>query len=142
MRCYYHLCFCQEAPLSLKDQDIERGNKKKEMNVIQKTIHGSKWIKNWKKNVGVRQGVKNSKPFIWSKLMSERSFPTKSFFNRFFNSQIEKWIFFCYFQCFPKISELLQKNRNRNLQFFSIKKQFEEIIWVSNWKRMQSRARV
>ena len=113
---------------SLKDQDIERGNKKKEMNAIQKRTQWSEWIKIWKKNVGVRQVVKNSKIIIWSKLMSERSFPTKSFFNRFFNSQIEKWIFFGYFQCFPEISELLQKNRNRNLQFFFHYKK----IWGNN----------
>ena len=31
MGCYYHFCSCQEARPSLTDQDIERGNKKREM---------------------------------------------------------------------------------------------------------------
>ena len=31
MGCYYHFCSCQEARPSLKDQDIERGNKNREM---------------------------------------------------------------------------------------------------------------
>ena len=31
MECYYHFCSCQEARPSLTEQDIERGNKKREM---------------------------------------------------------------------------------------------------------------
>ena len=31
MGCYYHFCSCQEARPFLSDQDIERGNKKREM---------------------------------------------------------------------------------------------------------------
>ena len=31
MGCYYKFCSCQEARPSLTDQDVERGNKKREM---------------------------------------------------------------------------------------------------------------
>ena len=31
MGCFYHFCSCQEARPSLTEQDIERGNKKREM---------------------------------------------------------------------------------------------------------------
>ena len=36
MGCYYHICRCQEARPSLIDQDIERGNKKREMDDMQR----------------------------------------------------------------------------------------------------------
>ena len=31
MGCYFHFCSCQEAHLSLTEQDTERGKKKREM---------------------------------------------------------------------------------------------------------------
>ena len=31
MACFYHYCPCQEAQPSLTEEDIERGNKKREM---------------------------------------------------------------------------------------------------------------
>ena len=31
MECYHHFCFCQELRPSLTEQNIERGNKKREM---------------------------------------------------------------------------------------------------------------
>ena len=31
MGCYYHFCSCQEACLSLTEQDFARGNQKREM---------------------------------------------------------------------------------------------------------------
>ena len=34
MGCSYHFCSCQETHPSLSEQDIERGNKKREMNVL------------------------------------------------------------------------------------------------------------
>ena len=36
MRCFYHYCPCQEARLSLTEEDIECGNKKREMDQIRK----------------------------------------------------------------------------------------------------------
>ena len=74
--------------------------------------------KKLKKNVGVRQGVKNSKPFIWSKLMSERSFPTKSFFNKFFNSQIEKRIFFWLFSVFSRNFRIVAEESQSKFAIF------------------------
>ena len=98
--------------------------------------------KNWKKNVGVRQGVKNQNQ-LFGQNWCQNAVSQQSLFSTDSSiAKLKNGSFFGYFQCFPEISELLQKNRNRNLQFFSIKKQFEEIIWVSNWKRMQSRTRV
>ena len=36
MGCFYHFCECQEARSSLSEKDIERGNKKREMNQMRK----------------------------------------------------------------------------------------------------------
>ena len=36
MGCFYHYCPCQEARLSLTEEDIERGNKKREMDQMRK----------------------------------------------------------------------------------------------------------
>ena len=36
MGCFYHYCSCQEARPSLSEEDIERGNKKREMDQIRK----------------------------------------------------------------------------------------------------------
>ena len=36
MGCFYHYCPCQEARPSLTEEDIERGNKKREMDQMRK----------------------------------------------------------------------------------------------------------
>ena len=36
MGCFCHYCPCQEARLSLTEEDIERGNKKREMDQMRK----------------------------------------------------------------------------------------------------------
>ena len=36
MGCYYHFCSCQETRPSLSEQDIERGNKKREMDELRR----------------------------------------------------------------------------------------------------------
>ena len=36
MGCFYYYCPCQEARLSLTEEDIERGNKKREMDQMRK----------------------------------------------------------------------------------------------------------
>ena len=38
MGCFYHYCPCQEARPSLTEKDIERGNKKKEMDQMRKQV--------------------------------------------------------------------------------------------------------
>ena len=45
MGCYYHFCSCQEARPSLTDQDIERGNKKREMNDMRREYMKEKGYK-------------------------------------------------------------------------------------------------
>ena len=59
MGCYYHFCFCQEAR-PLTDQDIERGNKKKEMENMRREYIKEKGYK--LKNCGSVSGGKDSKP--------------------------------------------------------------------------------
>ena len=34
--CYYHFCLCQEIRYSLSDEDIERGNKRREMDDLKR----------------------------------------------------------------------------------------------------------
>ena len=36
MGCFYHYCSCQEARLALIEEDIERGNKKRETDQMRK----------------------------------------------------------------------------------------------------------
>ena len=36
MGCYYHFCPCQETRPSLSDEDIERGNKRREMDDLRR----------------------------------------------------------------------------------------------------------
>ena len=60
MGCYYHICPCQEARPSLIDQDIERENKKREMNDMQRKYN--KGIDTKFKKCGSVIGRKNSKP--------------------------------------------------------------------------------
>ena len=36
MGCYYHFCSCQENRPSLQEQDIERRNKKREMDELRR----------------------------------------------------------------------------------------------------------
>ena len=46
MGCYYHFCSCQESRPSLTDQDIERGNKKREMDDMRRDYIKEKGYKN------------------------------------------------------------------------------------------------
>ena len=45
MGCYYHFCSCQEARPSLTEQDIERGNKKREMDDMRREYRKEKGYK-------------------------------------------------------------------------------------------------
>ena len=55
MRCYYHFCSCQEARPSITDQDIQRGNKKREMGDMRREYMKEKDTK-LKKCWSVRSG--------------------------------------------------------------------------------------
>ena len=51
MGCFYHYCPCQEAPPSLTEGDIERGNKKREMDQMRKQYireKGHNIVEMWK----------------------------------------------------------------------------------------------
>ena len=67
MGCYYHFCSCQEARPSLTEQDIERGNKKGEMDDMRQEYIIEKG-----------SGGKVSKPMTRSKNHVRTHFPYKS----------------------------------------------------------------
>ena len=66
MGCYYHFCSCQEARPSLTDQDIERGNKKGEMDemgreyIIEKGYKVEEmWECEWWESFKINNKIKN-----------------------------------------------------------------------------------
>ena len=66
MRCYYNFCTCQEARLSLTIQDIERGNKKREMNDMRREYFKEKgykveerWECDWWEKFKTNDKIKN-----------------------------------------------------------------------------------
>ena len=80
MGCYYHFCSSQEACPSLTDQDIERGNKKRERWMICDENTLKRKDTKWKK-CGNVTGGKISKPMTRSQqITSEPTFPIKNLF--------------------------------------------------------------
>ena len=73
MGCYYHFCFCQEASPSLTEQDIERGNKKRERWMICDENTLKRKVTKWKK-CGNVTGGKVSKTMTRSKITSKLTF--------------------------------------------------------------------
>ena len=66
MRCYYHFCSCQEARPSLREQDIERGNKKREMDDMRQEYNKEKGYKveemrecDWWESFKINDKIKN-----------------------------------------------------------------------------------
>ena len=66
MGCYYHFCSCQEARPSLTEQDIERGNKKREMNEMRREYIQEKgykveemWECDWWESFKTDEKIKN-----------------------------------------------------------------------------------
>ena len=66
MGSYYHFCSCQEARPSLTDQDIERGNKKREMDDLRREYIKEKgykveemWECEWWESFKLSDKVKN-----------------------------------------------------------------------------------
>ena len=79
MRWYYHFYSFEEARPSVTDQDIERGNKKREMDDMRRESIkeiGYKVEEMWKSVTG----EKVSKSMTKSKITSEPIFPIKDFF--------------------------------------------------------------
>ena len=66
MGCYYHFCSCQEAHPCLTEQDIERGNKKREMDDMRREYNKEKgykveemWECDWWENFKTKDKIKN-----------------------------------------------------------------------------------
>ena len=80
MRCYYHFCPCQEILPSLSDEDIERGNKRREMDDLRRRYireKGYKIEEMWEcecwKNFKTNEKIKN---YIRSKFPYKRPVST------------------------------------------------------------------
>ena len=74
MGCYYHFCSCQETRPSLTEQDIERGNKKREMDEMRREYIQEKgykveemweceWWQNFKTNDKIKNHVRTHFPY-------------------------------------------------------------------------------
>ena len=66
MGCYYHFCSCQEARPSLTEQDIERGNNKRELDDMRREYIKEKgykveemWECEWWQNFKTNDKIKN-----------------------------------------------------------------------------------
>ena len=82
MRCYYNFCSCQESHPSLADRDIDRGNKKREMDDMRGEYMKEKRYKleeKWE-----CEWCESSKPMTRSKFLSEPFFLTEDFFLHLF----------------------------------------------------------
>ena len=97
MGCYYQFCPCQEARLSLKDQDIERGNKKREMDdmrgkhIMEKGYKIEEmWECKWWEKVKTKDKIKNH---VRNHFPCKRPRSTYSF-----RAKIKDRSFFWYFQ--------------------------------------------
>ena len=74
MGCFYHYCPCQEAQLSLTEEDIERGNKRREMDQLRKQYIKEKgyivvetwecdWWNLYKTTTWVKEHLRESFPY-------------------------------------------------------------------------------
>ena len=74
MGCYYHFCSCQDARPSLTEQDIERGNKKREMDDMRREYIKEKgykveemskcdWWESFKTNDKIKNHVRTHFPY-------------------------------------------------------------------------------
>ena len=66
MGCYYHFCPCQETRPSLSDEDIERRNKRREMDDLRREYIREKeykieemWECEWRQNFKTNEKIKN-----------------------------------------------------------------------------------
>ena len=108
MGCFYHYCPCQEARLSLTEKDIERGNKKKEMDQMRKQYikdKGNNVVKMWecewwnlyKTTTCVEEHLRESFPY-------KRPLREESLLE-----QMRSGKFFGYVQCDIEVPEELKK---------------------------------
>ena len=101
MGCYFHFCSCQEARPSLIDQDIERGNKKREMDDMRREHIKEKgykveetWECEWWENFVTDDKTQNpvSTQFHYKRLLSTDSFLAKK---RWISFQLSSVQFSC-----------------------------------------------
>ena len=108
MGCFYHYCPCHEARPSLTEEDIERGNKKREMDQMRKQYieeNGFNFVEMWecewwnpqKTTTCVKQHLRESFPF-------KRPLREESLLE-----QIRSGKLFGYVQCDIEVPEVLKK---------------------------------
>ena len=142
MGCYYHFCSCQETCPSLSEQDIERGNKKREMDELRREYikeRGYKiqemweceWWKHFKTDSSIKNHVKTNFPY-------KRPLSTDSLLEKIKNRSL-----FGYVQCdlivpdelkptfsnFPPIFKTIDVSRNdigEYLKNYTEEKRFAE----------------
>ena len=87
MGCYYHFCPCQETRPSLSDEDIEKGNKRREMDDLRREYIREKgykieeileceWWQNFKTNEKIKNQIRSNFPYkrhlstdsLWDKI--------------------------------------------------------------------------
>ena len=98
MGCYYHFCPCQETRPSLSDEDIERGNKKRELDDLRREYNCEKgykieeiWECEWWQNLKTNEKIKNH---IRSNFPYERTLSTDSLLEK-----IRDGFLYGYIQC-------------------------------------------
>ena len=112
MGCFYHYCSCQEARPSLTEEDIERGNKKREMNQMRRQYLKEKgynvvelwkgeWWNLYKTTTCVKQHLTESFPY-------KRPLKEENLLE-----QIRSGKLFGYVQCYIEVPEEL-KNKFAN----------------------------
>ena len=108
MGCFYHYCPCQEARPSLTEEDIERGNKKREMDQMRKQyieekgynvveMWASEWWNLYRTTTCVKQHLRESFPYKHP--LREESLL----------EQIRSGKLFGYVQCDIEVPEVLKK---------------------------------
>ena len=108
MRCFYHYCSCQEARPALTEEDIKRGNKKREMDQMRKQYIEEKgynvvemweceWWNLYKTTTCVKEHLRES--FLYKRPLREESLL----------EQIRSGKLFGYVQCDIEVPEQLKE---------------------------------
>ena len=96
--CFYHFCECQEVQPCLTDEDIDRGQKKREMDELRRSYLREKnysiiemWECEWKQKLRENDDIKS---FVWSSFPFKRPLSVKNLLHRIRNGKL-----FGYVQC-------------------------------------------
>ena len=109
MGCFYHFCPCQELRLSLTEEDIQRGSKKRELDALRRHYIQEKgfkviemweceWLRLYKTANTVKQHIREQFPY-------RRSLAAKQLLE-----EIKKGKLFGYVQCDIEVPESLRAN--------------------------------